>query len=100
MEGAPQTGQERRQKDIGDKGHDRYVHVWAVDVVPRWKEIGRRVLDTIGAESLFARPWPVPPGKEDKEEFMDNVGVGDVEVVFEFRDIDVSIELGSLSAHR
>ena len=34
------------------------------------------------------------PGEEDEEEFVEDVGVGDVEVVFEGGDVDVAVELG------
>ncbi len=52
-----------------------------VDVFPRWEELGSlaiRIVDTC----LLATPRTVAPGEEDEEEFLKDVGVGDVEVVF------------------
>lgn len=37
----------------------------------------------------------MPPGKEDNEELVDDVEIGDIEVVFECGYIDVAAKLGS-----
>ncbi len=33
------------------------------------------------------------PGEENQDQFIDNITVGNVEIVFERRDIDVAVEL-------
>lgn len=38
------------------------------------------------------------PGKEDQKELVDHVRIGDVEVVFEGRKIDIAVELDASSA--
>jgi hypothetical protein len=35
----------------------------------------------------------VSPGEEHKAQFIDHIGVGDVEVVFQSRDGDIAVEL-------
>lgn len=43
--------------------------------------------------ALLARPGLVPPGEEDDAQLGEDVGVGDVEVVFEGADGDVFADL-------
>lgn len=52
----------------------RDVHVWAVDVLPRGKEVAPGLAG--------AGPGLVAPGEEDEGKFAEDVAVGDVEVVF------------------
>jgi hypothetical protein len=47
--------------------------------------------------ALLARPGLVPPGEEDDAELGEDVGVGDVEVVFEGADGDVFADLDDVS---
>lgn len=42
---------------------------------------------------LAARPGLVPPGEEDEEELVEDVGVGYVEVVLERGDVDEAVDL-------
>jgi hypothetical protein len=70
--------------------HTWDVHVGAVDVVSRGEV---PALLPILPDGLLARPRLVPPGEDDEEELVDDVRVGDVEVVLERRDVDVSAKL-------
>lgn len=49
----------------------------------------------IRASDLLPGPRLMPPGKEDNEELVDDVEIGDIEVVFECGYIDVAAKLGS-----
>lgn len=70
--------------------HTWDVHVGAVDVVSRGEV---PALLPILPDGLLARPRLVPPGEDDEEELVDDVRVGDVEVVLERRDVDISAKL-------
>lgn len=52
------------------------------------KERGREVKE--GGKTY---PWSMAPGEQDDVEFGQDVGVGDVEVVFKLGDVDVAVEL-------
>lgn len=90
LELAAQAGDDRRQEDVGDDGHDGDVHVRAVDVVAR-REVPPFL--AVGAHGLLARPRLVPPGEEDEEELVDDVRVCHVKVVLERIDVDVAVKL-------
>jgi hypothetical protein len=47
----------------------------------------------IRAGDLLSRPRLMSPGEEDNEELVDDVEVGDVEVVLERRHIDIAANL-------
>ncbi len=66
------------------------IHVGAVDVVP-WGQIPAFLAIRRGA--LLSRPRLVPPREEHKEKFIDDVGVGDVEVVLQSRNVDIATDL-------
>lgn len=76
MEGATDTGEEGRKKDIGHESHDwdksaephfrrwfaRRIHTWnvhvrTVDIFPRGQE---------EAVLVLAHPWPMPPWEQDQ----------------------------------
>ena len=83
MESAAQPREEGAEQDVGHEGHDGDVHVRGVEVVAGGRE------DVLvggwgggGGRALRARPGFVAPGEEDEEEFAEDVGGGDVEVVF------------------
>lgn len=69
----------------------RNVHVWAVDIVPGWKV---PAFLAIWTWRLLSGPGLVPPGKEDKSELVDNITVGDVEVVLEGGKVDPAVRIG------
>lgn len=56
-----------------------YVHVWAIDVFSRREEVGF----VAGALSLLPNPRLMSEREQDEEEFIDHVGVCNVEVVFD-----------------
>lgn len=87
---AAETSKERREKDVRHDSHDGNVHIGAVDVVSRG-EIPP--LLSARPDGLLARPWLVPPREEDEDYFVDDVGVGNVEVVLQGVDVNVSVEL-------
>lgn len=102
MEVPAEARQHRRKEDVGDKGHDGNIHVGRVEIIARREEHGRILLLgdlAVGAwcccceACLLARPWLMSPWEKDEKEFIQDVGVGDVEVVFERGDRDVAIEL-------
>jgi hypothetical protein len=66
------------------------VHVGTVNVVPRW-EVPPFL--PIGAHSLLARPRLVTPREKDEEQLVYNVGVGDIEVVLQRREVDPAVDL-------
>ena len=66
------------------------VHVGTVDVFSR-RQIPS--LLPISTDCLLTRPGLVPPGKQDEEDLVDDVGVRHVEVVLQRRNVDVSREL-------
>lgn len=70
--------------------HTWDIHIGAVDVFS-----GREVPSILAilSDSLLARPRLVSPREKDEEQFVDDVRVGDVEVVFESRNIDISTDL-------
>lgn len=68
-----------------------------VDVFSRGEELCGLA---VGAHAgLLAGPGAVAPGEEDDPEFLQDVGVGDVEVVFEGGDVYVAVDLVDISAH-
>lgn len=77
------------------QAHTWDVHVWAVDVFP-WRQ-KQRPLAIRRHWLLLARPRSMAPGEENDEELVDDIGVGDIEVVFEAADIDIAIELSEVS---
>lgn len=88
MECSSKTCQQRGEKYVCHERHDRDVHVWRVQIVSRGKEVVRvrcvrraGVLNCRGG-SLFSGPRLMPPREEDKEDLSQDVGGGDVEVVF------------------
>ena len=103
MEISTEARQHRREKDIRDQRHDRDVHVRRVEVITRRGEHGRVLLLgdlAVGPGGcrearLLARPRLMSPWEKHEDEFVQDVGVGDVEVVFERGDRDVAIELSS-----
>lgn len=106
MEITPEARQHRRKKDIRDQRHDRDVHVRRVEVIPRRGEHGRVLLLgdlAVGPGGcretrLLARPRLVSPWEKHEDDFVQDVGVGDVEVVFKRGDRDVAIELYKLTS--
>ncbi len=69
-----------------------------VDVFSRGEELCGLA---VGAHAgLLAGPGAVAPGEEDDPEFLEDVGVGDVEVVFEGGDVYVAVDLVDISGHR
>jgi hypothetical protein len=102
-----ETGDQSREKDICHQSHNYLVvspqflstgyhcfalhtwdvHIGTIDVVSR-----RQVpaILSVLSNSLLSRPRLVPPGEKDEEELVDNVRVGDVEVVFQGGDVDIS----------
>jgi len=66
-----------------------------VDVFSRRKEVWTLTIG--GHASLLTRPRPVSPGKENYAKLVQDVRVGDVEVVLQSGDIDVAIELFIMS---
>ncbi len=68
------------------------IHVGAVDVIPRGEV---PAFLAIRRRALLSRPRLVSPGKEHDEEFVDDVGVGDVKVVLQSRDVDIATNLES-----
>ena len=73
-----ETGNQGRQEDVGDQGHDGNVHIRAVDVIAR-REIP--TLLPVGSDRLLARPGLMPPREQDEEELVQYVAVADIEVV-------------------
>jgi hypothetical protein len=71
------------QQHVGCESHYGDVHVRAIDVFPWWEERGGAARGGGLIMRDLAGPGSVAPGEEDDEEFIDYVGVGDVEVVFE-----------------
>lgn len=67
-----------------------YVHIRAVDVIS-WRQIAQ--LLAVGPDSLLTGPRLVSPGEENQEELVDDIEVGDVEVVLERRHIYVATNL-------
>ena len=59
----------------------RGERTWGVNVFSWGKELGALPVRTAHA-SLLPAPRSVTPGEEDDVEFLEDVGVGDVEVVF------------------
>ena len=98
LEAPVQAGEEGGQEDVGREGHEGDVHVGGVEVLARGQEVGRGAgagVRARGVEAgLLPGPRAVPPGEEDDEEFGEDVGVGDVEVVLQLGDVDVAVELG------
>lgn len=90
LELATKTSQEGGKQNVGNKSHDRDVHVRAVDVVARGQE---PALLAIGTHGLLARPGLVSPGEEDEQQLGDDIAVGNVEVVFEGGEVDPSVGL-------
>lgn len=86
MKSAPQARQKGGEEDVCDERHDGDVHIRGVEVVAGRKKVVAvgivvRVLgDARGP--LFTGPGLVAPGKEDEENFTEDVRGGDVEVVF------------------
>lgn len=81
-----EPSEEGGEQNVCDECHDGDVHIGGIDVIP-WREevvgvVGIGVGGGRGGRALFARPGFVTPGEEDEEEFAENVGGGDVEVVF------------------
>lgn len=66
------------------------IHVRAVDVIP-WGQIPSFL--AIRRGTLLSRPRLVPPGEEHEEEFIDDVRVGDVEVVLQSRNVNIATDL-------
>lgn len=84
MEGTPQSSQQRREQDVGDKGHYGNVHVWRVDIFARRLiEEGGRGGGGIRGMALLAGPGAMPPRDEDDAQFGEDVRVRDIEVVSE-----------------
>lgn len=73
----------------------RYVHVRRVDVFARREVVS--ILPVVG-EPLLARPRAVPPGEEHNVQLVDDVRVGDVEVVLQRGYADVAAKLCGLLA--
>lgn len=62
----------------GQEAPTRNIHVWTVDVVSR-----RQIpLLSTRAHSWLARPGLVPPGEKNQVDFVDDIRVCNVEVVF------------------
>jgi len=119
MEGPTQAGEEGGEQDVGHEGHDGDVHVRGVEVVAGGQEgvERRRVLLIVGelgfgvksngderegivthagsrrggGARLGARPGFMAPWKEDEEEFAEDVGGGNVEVVFQSWERDIAV---------
>lgn len=51
-----------------------------------------------GRRALFPRPRLMPPREEDEEEFTEDVGGRNIEVVFQRGDGNVAIDLGGFLA--
>lgn len=60
------------------RGHTRNVQVWRVYVVSWRLPLGLTSLKT----AYFPRPGLMPPREHDELQFFDDIGVGNVEVVF------------------
>ena len=67
------------------------VHVRTVDVLA-WRQ-KHGTLAVRGHDLLLSRPRSVAPGEEDNEELVDDVRVGDVEVMLQTTDVDIAVEL-------
>ena len=75
---------------VGRYGRTWNIHVRAIDVLAGGQEI---TILTRRRDGLSPRPRSMPPGKEDEEQFRQDVGVGYVEVMLQRRDVDVSAKL-------
>ena len=92
VEGTSHPSENCGKQDIRNKRHDGYVHVWRIEVVSRreilkvvllLRDLARRICGRRGQPGLLTSPRLVPPGEQDEKEFADNVGVRDVEIVFQ-----------------
>ena len=101
MEIPAEARQHRREEDIRDQRHNRDVHVRRVQVISRRGEHGRVLLlgdlpvgpGGCREARLLARPRLMSPWEKHEDEFVQDVGVGDVKVVFKRGDRDVAVEL-------
>lgn len=64
-------------------------------ILPRRQEL--RTLPIRAHPRLLSAPRSVSPGEEHDVQFLHDVGVGDVEVVFEGGDVDVFVDLFAFS---
>ena len=102
MEVPTEPSQHRGQEDIRDQCHDGNVHVRRVQVIPGRQKHGRvlllgdlavRARRRSRDSGLLSRPWLVSPREEDENQLIEDVGIGNVKVVFQRGDRDVAIKL-------
>ncbi|CAF3662748.1 unnamed protein product [Fusarium graminearum] len=101
-----ETGDQSREKDICHQSHNYVVvsppfsskhqyfalhtwdvHVGTVDVVS-WRQIP--AILSVLSNGLLSRPRLVSPREKDEEELVYDIRVGDVEVVFQGGDVNIS----------
>src|ERR1700761_2140167 len=66
-------------------------HTGRVDILSRRQELC--CLPIRPHSRMLSAPRPVPPREQHNVQFLDNVAVGDVEVVFQGGNIDVAVDL-------
>lgn len=97
-----ESSQQYRQENVCHHSHNGDVHIGRVEIVSRGEEHGGVLLlddlairsGSIGRHSsLLAGPGLVSPREEDEPDFVQDVGVRDVEVVLESGYGHIAIEL-------